>query len=136
MKIFFVTLVMALSAVTTHATEAEGGTGLSRPGEYYNPDYKCSVKNGLTLYLNVQPRLELSATAYNSRSNRVRTVYLDLYPVAQNSHLFQIEPALDDYDVSFLDTSRGVSVLNANHELVTVCDQLGHPVNENGPYFP
>ena len=136
MKIIFVTLVMALSTVTAHATEAEGGTGLSRPGEYYNPDYKCSVKNGLTLYLNVQPTFELSATTYNSRSNRVRTVYLALYPVTQDFGLFQIEPALDDYDVSFLDTNRGVRVLNANREFVTECEQLGHPVNENGPYFP
>lgn len=136
MKFILVILAMTLNAFTAHATEAEGGTGLSRPGEYYNPDYKCSVKDGLTLYLNVQPKLDLSATVYNQRSNRVRTIYLDLYAIAQDARIYQIEPALDDRDVSFLDTNNGeVHVLNDNYQLVNVCERLGHRIDE-GPYFP
>lgn len=136
MKFIFALMILTLNAFTAQATEAEGGTGLSRPGEYYNPDYKCSVKDGLTLYLNVQPRLELSATIYNSRSNKVHSMYLDLYSLNQNPGLYQIESALDDRDVSFLDTNNGeVSVLNATYQLVKVCERLGHRIDE-GPYFP
>lgn len=137
MKSIIAILVIALSSFAATATEAEGGTGLSRPGDYYNPDYKCSVKDGMTLYINVQPVFELSATVYSPRTGKVNTTFLDLYFHGQNetTRYYQIENALNDSDVGFLGMDSGISVYSTSGQLISVCQLMGHRIDE-GPYYP
>lgn len=116
--------ILAVLTLSSGVAMAEGGSGLTEPGDYYNPDVKCSVADGVTLYASVGHSLKLSVTSYDSRSNRVLTRYLAAkfaYKNA-NSEVYQLEPLPEASNVAFFEIGKGVAkVLNAQGDLIVDC---------------
>ena len=136
MKSILVLFALVLSPMSALA---EGGSGLSGPADYYNPDYKCSIRDGLTVYINVMPTLSVSVTSYNSRSNKVYTDYLKAQYSCQygDSYIYSLEQKIEDGSIGYLQISNyGINVLDLRGNLVSICVRLGHSVDEHGPYYP
>lgn len=118
---------------------AEGGEGITGPGDYYNPDVKCSIHSGVTLYLNLKPELRMTASYYDSRANRVKQEAL---PLSENmasggqAELYQIESKFKNHGVSYLAIQgHDYTILNANGGLVATCVILPG-ANLDEPRFP
>jgi len=127
MKSILVLLALALSPLTVSARD------------YYNPDYKCSIRDGVTVYVNVSPNLSASVTSYNSRSNKVFTDYLSTTLIGQygETYIYGLENKLNDSSIAYLQASyAGINVLDVTGHLTSVCELKGKAINEHGPYYP
>lgn len=130
MKSILVLLALALSPLCASAAA----------NDYYNPDYKCSIRDGVTVYVNVSPNLKVSVTSYNSRSNKVFTDYLSVGYLGQTCdgiYYYGLENKLNDPSISYLQiSSAGINVLDVKGALVSECLRIGRSVDEHGPYYP
>ena len=134
MKSFLAILLLGSSVAM-----AEGGTGLTEPGNYYNPDYKCSISQNLTLYVNTKSSagLKVSATIWDAKSSKVSTVYLSTQfsYEAHEAGVYTVE-ALPGSPVAFLEVGRTVTALDKNNVVVSKCQDISGTGSYDGPYYP
>lgn len=121
-------LAVLLLSLSSGFAVAEGGTGLTQPGDYYNPDVKCSVADGVTLYVTAASTLKVSVTSYDKRSNKVSSRYLAVKYAYNNagSNIYQIEQLPEASNVAFLEIGHNLMrVLNAQGTLIVNCEASG-----------
>lgn len=133
-------ILASLLFISNFAMADGGGQGITQPGDYYNPDYKCSLPNDKTLYIKAIPYkgVTVSAVAYDSRANKVLTIPLET-KFAYEAHeagVYSVEPlygsTLAFVEINF--TTRHAKVLDSRSVVIANCRYLITP--EDGPIFP
>ena len=118
MKSILAALVLSLGM--SFATADNGGEGLTGPGDHYNPEMKCSVRDGLTLYITAANDLKVSATSYNSKANKVFNEYLTVRSAGANIYTAQ----MSNGEVFYIQFSQSSVTATDAHGKVTTCEYV------------
>lgn len=122
MKLFLATMLFAL--VSNVAMASEGGTGLTQPGDYYNPDYKCSMAGGVTLYVTTATTLKVSATYYSAKANKVYNEYLSVKgPFTQDKYYKAVMNIGRTFNIHFI--KGGIMASEEDHSGLVKCEDSG-----------
>lgn len=118
----------------------EGRTGLTEPNDYYNPDYTCKIRDGFDMYLNMKPRLKLSASVFHQAPGQVGKVYtrylhLDYSHQSNESEFYRIE-TYHECSNYMLEIGNYVRIWDGNGNIVSTCGPLQPRHVGEPPYYP
>lgn len=117
--------------------EGDARTGLTSPNDYYNADLKCSIMDGVAMYINLAPALKLSVSAYHAKANKVFSRYLHLTYDHQigDSHFYRIESTHECGHVAYLEMGYGARIWDGQGNVISTCEKMTYP-GHRAPAYP